>query len=141
MTVAPEHQVSPRSIGPVEDHHLADDARAQERHYACLAVITHLRPGDARLLRTVAGLTGLLPGDSSADAHVLVCAGSQRAARRMVVSLIADAVPHAVVTVPDVVDYDSALLHYLERHSSDLDLLPADFDDCAAVTHALDRLA
>lgn len=143
MTALPDHRVSP-SVA-VADHTLAGesngDPAADERHYACLAVVSHLRRGDGRSLRQVEGVTGVVATDTTADTQFLVCARSPRAARRRVVALIAEAVPHAVVTVPDVVDYDTALLQFLERHADDPDLLDCRFDDCIAVHDALDRLA
>ena len=148
MTALPDHRVS-GSPTAIVDHALAgepagDDlagAPSDERHYACLAVVSHLRTGDCRSLRTVSGVTGVVGTDACADTHVLVCARSPRAARRRVVALIAEAVPHAVVTVPDVVDYDTALLEFLARHSDDPEVLDCRFDDCLAVADALDRLA
>lgn len=147
MTAVSDHRVSPipaAGAGAL-DHTLADDSASTERHYACLAVITHLRPGDGPVLRRVGGVTGVVDTDTTADAHLLICARSLRAARRQVVALIADAVPHAVVTVPDVVDYDAALLDYLDRHGhrcgQEPDVVEAFFDDGAAVHHTLDRLA
>lgn len=148
MTAVPDHRVSPNDAA-IFDHALAGDLPGDhlavspndERHYACLAVVSHLRTGDCRSLRRVHGVTGVVGTEVCADTHVLVSARSPRAARRRVVALIAEAVPHAVVTVPDVVDYDTALLEFLARHSDDPELLDCRFDDCLAVADSLDRLA
>lgn len=125
------------------DHAMAEQA-AESRDYACLASVTHLRSGDASHLRLIAGVTGVIDGEDTADIQMIVTAGSQRAARRYCVELVADAVPEAVVTVPEVVDYDEALVDYLDRHGDwgtpapDCGGYPS-FDDAAVAAEVLDR--
>lgn len=144
MSIQSPHPLPPDPLssgwpsGLVDDLHVADPEQGT-REFACLACVTHLRPGDARQLRRMTGVTGVIDDDRSADVHLIVAAASRRAAKRETVARVARAVPHAVVTVPDVVDYDTALLSYLDRCGDDLVEPWACFDDCAAVTGALDR--
>lgn len=123
-----------------QDHALADQADIG-REFACLVCVTHLAEPDCRRLRLVAGVTGVIDTDSTADVHMIVSAGSPRAARRQCVELISDRLPHAVVTVPEVVDYNHALLSFLERHGAHPDDPDdwATFDDAEAVSEVLDR--
>ncbi len=131
------------SATAVRDHGLADpDLADLEREFACLVCVTHLSEPDCRRLRLVSGVTGVIDADTTADVHMIVSAGSPRAARRQCVELVSDRLPHAVVTVPEVVDYNHALLSFLERYGEHPDDGPdqwATFDDAEAVCEALDR--
>jgi hypothetical protein len=72
---------------------------------------------------------------------MIVAADGPRAARRLCVELVSGQLPHAVVTVPEVVDYDHTLLSYLEQHGDHPDDADgwATFDDAEAVAAILDR--
>lgn len=120
-----------------DDLHLAEPG-TDLREFACLSCVTSLRPGDSRVLRRIAGVTGVIADDDAADVHLIVAAPSRQSARREAVARVAELLPHAVVTVPSVVDYDSALLSHLELQGCDFDDW-AVFDDCVAVAGALDR--
>lgn len=120
------------------DHGLAGELSG-ERDFACLASVSHLHRGDPTKLRRLPGVTGVIDSDDTADLQLIISAVSQRAAQRACVELVARAVPEAVVTVPEVVDYDRALLTYLERHGDMGDELADRFDDADAVAEALDR--
>lgn len=120
-----------------DDLHLAGPATGV-REFACLSCVTSLRPGDGRLLRRIVGVTGVIADDDAADVHLIVTAPSRRGAEREAALRIAAALPHAVVTVPQVVDYDAALLCHLELQGCDFDDW-AIFDDGVAVAGALDR--
>lgn len=123
---------------PVDDHHLADEP-AGDREFACLVSVTHMAAADPARLRRVSGVTGVIDGHDSADLHMIVPAPSRRAAQRVCVELVAGVVPQAVVTVPDVVDYDAALVDYLDRRSDFAGELPDLLDDALAVAEVLDR--
>lgn len=127
------------------DHTVAGEAHL-DRDFACLASVTHLDPrgpaADARRLRLVNGVTGVIDTDNTAEVHMIVCAASPRAAARLCVERISERLPHAVVTIPEIVDYNHALLSFLEQHGEhpdDVDVL-ATFDDAQAVAEVLDRV-
>lgn len=142
MTIAPDmtHDTS-IALRP-DDHGMAHEA-SLERDFACLVCVTHLNDSDGRRLRLVPGVTGVIDTDTTADLHMIVGADGPRAARRVCVELISERFPHAVVTVPEVVDYNCALLSYLERHGQHPDDVDeteyASFDDARAVAELLDR--
>lgn len=132
-----------RVVGPVSDDHLAAEPGRDttDRDFACLVSVTHLTEGDVRTLRRVVGVTGVIDADRSADVHMLVSADSQRGARRVCVENVALMLPAAVVTVPEVVDYNHALLSFLEQHGEHPDD-PDDsayFHDAHVVAEVLDR--
>ncbi|MFN8127066.1 MAG: hypothetical protein U0R64_11235 [Candidatus Nanopelagicales bacterium] len=128
-----------------DDYATADHGAAGvDRDFACLVSVTHLAGGDERTLRRVPGVTGVIDSVDAADVHMIVTASGPRGARRACVERVAQLLPAAVVTVPEVVDYNHALLAFLEqqgRHPDD----PADsdefgwFDDAQAVAEVLDR--
>lgn len=136
VTIAQHLNLSPATAD--RDHTLADQADV-EREFACLVCVTHLAEPDCRRLRLVAGVTGVIDTDTTADVHMIVSARSPRAARQHCVELISDRLPEAVVTVPEVVDYNRALLSFLERHGEESDGGWATFDDAEAVAEVLDR--
>lgn len=136
VTIAHHLNSSPSAV--TEDHTLAEHADF-EREFACLVCVTHLAEPDCRRLRLVAGVTGVIDSETTADVHMIVSASSPRAARRQCVELISDRLPAAVVTVPEVVDYNHALLSFLERHGEESDGGWATFDDAHAVAEVLDR--
>jgi hypothetical protein len=132
------HAPEQRPAGLVDDLHVAGPETGV-REFACLSCVTHLRPGDDRVLRRIAGVTGVLADDDAADLQLIVAATSRRAAVHEIVERVAAALPHAVVTVPQVVDYDASLLCHLELQGCDFDDSWAVFDDCTAVAAVLDR--
>jgi hypothetical protein len=140
MTIA--HDMTRDTALPVrtDDHGMAHEA-ALDRDFACLACVTHLNESDGRRLRLVPGVTGVIDTDSTADVHMIVTADGPRAAQRSCVELISQRLPHAVVTVPEVVDYNYALLSFLEQHGQHPDDIDgyATFDDRAVVADLLDR--
>lgn len=149
MSVAHQHQprIEPSTVRLRDeaDHTVADDARL-DRDFACLASVTHLdtrgTDTDVRRLRLVDGVTGVIDTDNTAEVHMIVSAASPRAAGRLCVERISQRLPHAVVTIPEIVDYNHALLSFLEQHGEhpdDIDGL-ATFDDAHVVAEVLDRV-
>lgn len=128
---------------PNGDHRAADPgAEPVARDFACLVSVTHLSGSDARTLRRVRGVTGVIDTEATAEVHMIVGADSHRAARRVCVEQVALLLPGAVVTVPEVVDYNHALLAFLEQHGEhpdDPDDL-AYFHDAHVVAEVLDRV-
>ncbi len=108
------------------------------RDFACLVVVSHMTEGDTSRLRLVAGVTGVIDGPDGADLHMIVAAADRRSAQRLCVELVTTRLPQSVVTVPEVVDYNHALLTFLEQHGEHPDDV-ATFDDAEAVSHILDR--
>lgn len=124
------------------DHSLADPEHApSEREFACLATVTHLSPTDLRTVRTVPGVTGVIDDDTSAEVYLIVAAGGPRSARQVCAEQICGLLPAAVVTVTDVVDYNQALVSFLDRHGESPDVWEsaASFDDAEAVMETFDR--
>jgi hypothetical protein len=130
-----------RAHRPNSDHSAADPGVASLlRDFACLVSVTHLTEADCRTLRRVPGVTGVVDSASTADVHMIVPADNERAARRICVERVATLLPAAVVTVPEVVDYNHALLSFLEQHGEHPDDAEyARFDDASAVAEVLDR--
>ncbi len=123
-----------------QDHTVAAEADLS-RDFACLVTVSHLAPGDERHLRLVMGVTGVIDTDSTADVHMIVAAGDPRSAIRVCVESISARLPQSVVTVAEIVDYNHALLTFLEQHGEHPDDVDgvATFDDREAVAHILDR--
>lgn len=137
MSVA--HQtITDHRLPGAADHGSADPA-GTDRDFACLVCVSHLTgSADARRLRVVPGVTGVIDSPSEADVHMIVSATGPRDAQRQCVERVSSALPQAVVTVPEVVDYNRALLSYLERHGDAMNE-DATFDDPEAVAEVLDR--
>lgn len=132
-------QETTTKIRPDRDLSVADEA--PERDFACLVSVTHLVGADARRLRLVPGVTGVIDSEESAEVHMIVSATGHRQAQRRCVELVTGQLPQVVVTVPEVVDYNHALLSFLEQHGEhpdDADDL-ATFHDAHAVAEVLDR--
>lgn len=122
------------------DHELAE--HVQLRDFACLARVRHATAGQVRRMRRLPGITGVIESEGGADLQLIVSARSPRAAQRACVELVVNASQAAEVTVPDVVDYDEALLDYLDRHGDfarGSEEEYAAFDDSEVVALALDR--
>lgn len=151
MSLAPIHQnhsladashLDDRESGAA-DHTLADDA-VLTRDFACWASVTHVTLANVREFRRLPGITGVIDCDDTADLQLLIHAQSARDAKRVCVELVAAAAPDAVVSVPEVVDYETALVDHLDRQGladfldapgfSDL----AEFDDVMAIADVLD---
>lgn len=122
------------------DHTVAAEADLS-RDFACLVAVSHLSPGDDRQLRLVMGVTGVIDAAGTADVHMIINAPDPRSATRLCVELISARLPQSVVTVAEIVDYDHALLAFLEQHGEHPDDVEgvALFDDGEAVAHILDR--
>lgn len=127
-------------IQRADDHTVAAEADLT-RDFACLVSVCHLAPGDERRLRLVAGVTGVIESDGAADVHMIVGAPDARSATRVCVESISDRLPQSVVTVYEIVDYDHALVAFLEQHGEHPDDVSpvATFDDAEAVAHILDQ--
>ncbi|MEI2717368.1 MAG: hypothetical protein V9E98_10290 [Candidatus Nanopelagicales bacterium] len=156
MSVA--HQTVTGHLSPADLDHTKADPAGSDRDFACLVCVTHLSGGaDARRLRLVPGVTGVIDDPGEADVHMIVSATGPREAQRQCVERVTDALPQAVVTVPEVVDYNRALLSYLDRHGDSLagddvtgddvtggnldddTVTNATFDDAQAVAELLER--
>lgn len=122
------------------DHGLADGLGEVgfDSEYACLVCVTHVTEADAWKLRLIPGVTGVIECETTAEVHLIVGAATPRAARRECVERVSERLPQAVVTVPEVVDYNCALLSFLERHG-ELEDDWATFSDEAVVAEVLDR--
>lgn len=119
------------------DHTLADQAAA-DREFACLVDVAGIAAEHLGTLRRLPGVVHLVPGDT-VTVRLITASTSRRAAQHDVIARITGALPGATVTLPRIVDYDAALLAYLDHRDHGPDQLDPYLDDGEALALILDR--